>query len=62
MVVPALACDGTVRLGAEALRCGTDWMLLDDGRTIRLIGPACERLQGSGETLTASFPCEAILE
>jgi hypothetical protein len=61
MVVPALACDGTVRLGADALSCGTDWMLLDDGQTIRLLGAACDRLQTSGETLTASFPCEAIL-
>ena len=62
MVVPSLACDGTVRLGPDALMCGTDWMLLDDGRTIRLLGAACDRLQSSGETLTAAFPCEAILE
>ncbi len=61
MVEPTLACDGTVRLGATPLACGTDWMLLDDGRTIRLLGTACERLQTSGETLTASFPCEAVL-
>lgn len=62
MVVPALACDGTVSLGGTPLMCGTDWMLLDDGRTIRLLGAACDRLQSSGETLTASFPCEAVLE
>jgi len=62
MVVPALACDGTVSLGGTPLMCGTDWMLLDDGRTIRLLGAACDRLQASGETLTASFPCEAVLE
>lgn len=62
MVVPALACEGTVRLGADTLDCGTDWMLLPDGQTIRLVGAACDRLQSAGETLTASFPCEAILE
>ena len=62
MVEPSLACEGTVRLGADALDCGTDWMLLPDGRTIRLLAAACDRLQSSGETLTASFPCEAILE
>jgi hypothetical protein len=61
MVSGALACEGTVRLGAETLACGTDWRLLDDGSTIRLLGAACDRLQTSGETLTASFPCEAIL-
>ncbi len=61
MVEPSMACDGTVRLGPDALMCGTDWMLLDDGRTIRLLGAACDRLQSSGETLTAAFPCEAIL-
>lgn len=62
MVEPTLACDGTVRLGADVLMCGTDWMLLPDGRTIRLVGAACDRLQSTGETLTASFPCEAVLE
>ncbi len=62
MVEPTLACEGTVRLGADALDCGTDWMLLPDGHTIRLVGAACDRLQSAGETLTASFPCEAILE
>ncbi len=61
MVSTSMACDGTVRLGDDVLECGTDWMILDDGQTIRLIGPACDRLRSSGETLTASFPCEAIL-
>lgn len=61
MVASSLACAGTVRLGTTPLMCGSDWMLLDDGRTIRLLGAACERLQTAGETLTASFPCEAIL-
>ncbi|MFO0713560.1 MAG: vWA domain-containing protein [Sandaracinus sp.] len=61
MVESSMACEGTVRLGPDALECGTDWMLLDDGRTIRLLGAACDRLQTSGETLTAAFPCEAIL-
>lgn len=60
MVEPSLACEGSVRLGGSAINCGTDWMLLDDGSTIRLVGSACDRLQ-DGETLTAAFPCEAIL-
>lgn len=60
-VARSQACDGTVRLGDDRLECETDWTILEDGQTIRLLGAACERLKRSGETLTASFPCEAIL-
>lgn len=61
-VAPALACEGDVRLGSTSLECNRDWMLLDDGRTIRLLGSACDRLRGGSETLTARFPCEAVLD
>ena len=53
---PEQACSGTVRLGTEVLECGTDWVAVD-ATHIEILGDACDRLQSSGESLTATFPC-----
>lgn len=57
---PAQACDGTVRLGTDALECGVEWRAVDSTH-IELLGAACERLRSGGEELTASFPCGVII-
>lgn len=58
---PMLACGGTVTLGGDELACDTDWEAVDESH-IRLLGPACERLQeGAGDTLVATFPCDVLI-
>ena len=57
----AQAAGGTVVLNGMTLQYGTDWELASPN-TIRLLGQACENLKNSvNPTVTASFPCGAIL-
>ena len=56
-----LAASGTVTLNGQALTFGSDWILVDP-TTIRLQGAACTTLKtASNPTITASFPCEAVI-
>lgn len=59
---PSLACSGEVRLGGDLLPCDdpNGWRAID-ATTIELTGTACDRLQTSGETLTARFPCDVVV-
>ena len=63
MVVPGMECAGRVELNGSALGCDdpNGWRLVDENH-IELLGAACDTLLGEpGSTLTASFPCEAIV-
>ncbi len=54
-------CEGTVLLDGMPLECPVDWTLID-ATTIELIGSACDTLQdGGGHTVSASFPCGAVV-
>jgi von Willebrand factor type A domain len=58
---PAGACAGDVHFAGEPpLTCGTDWRAVDETH-IELLGAACDRLQMTGDTLSATFPCGVIL-
>ena len=58
---PAGACAGDVHfVGEPPLMCGTDWRAVDETH-IELLGAACDRLQMTGDVLSATFPCGVIL-
>lgn len=60
---PSMACSGEVRLNGSVLPCDdpNGWEAVDETH-IELRGDACDELQsGAGATLTARFPCSAIL-
>ncbi|MDQ3364328.1 MAG: VWA domain-containing protein [Myxococcota bacterium] len=55
------AMGGTVVLNGMTLTYGTDWTL-SSSSTITLLGAACDTLKGSmNPTVTASFPCGAVI-
>ena len=55
------ASSGTVILNGVPLTYGTDWELVDMN-TIRLLGASCQTLQSSASpTVTAEFPCGAVI-
>ncbi len=55
------AASGTVILNGVPLTYGTDWELVDMN-TIRLLGGACQTMQSSASpTVTAEFPCGAVI-
>ncbi|MBA3398216.1 MAG: VWA domain-containing protein [Deltaproteobacteria bacterium] len=57
----AQAMGGTVVLNGMTLTYGTEWTLATPN-TIKLLGAACEALKAStNPTVTASFPCGAVL-
>jgi len=57
----AQAQGGTVTLNGMQLTYGTDWTL-SSSNTIKLLGQACEDLKNSSNpTVTASFPCGAVI-
>jgi hypothetical protein len=61
-VDPTQAASGTVTLDGNALMYGTDWDLVDND-TIELLGAACDTLQNtSNPTVTAVFPCGAVIQ
>ncbi len=61
MIDPTAACSGEVRFsGDPPLTCGTDWRAVD-ATHIELLGAACDRLQMTGDTLSATFPCGVII-
>ena len=54
-------CEGTVVLDGVVLECPVDWTLVDP-MTIELLGSACDTLQdGGGHTVSANFPCGAVV-
>ena len=60
---PTMACTGTVALNGTPLPCDdpNGWRAVDETH-IEVLGTACETLMGTrGTTLTASFPCFAIV-
>jgi hypothetical protein len=58
---PAQAANGTVSLNGSPLQHGTDWEAINS-TTIRLIGGACDTLKNStNPTVSASFPCGAVI-
>jgi hypothetical protein len=59
-IEPELACLGTVALGADELECETEWRAVD-ATHIEILGAACDRLRGSTEELTGTFPCNVIV-
>ena len=61
-ITPSQAANGIVRLNGMLLMYGTDWELVGTN-IIRLLGAACQTLQGStNPTVTAEFPCGAVIE
>lgn len=61
MVEPGRACELTVELNGEELACDGDdgWTLLDDARTVRIRGTACDTLKTSEEALlNITVPCD----
>jgi len=58
----AQASSGTVKLNGQALTYGTDWELLNNGSTIRLLGAACDQLKAAtNPQVQASFTCGAVI-
>jgi hypothetical protein len=50
-----------VKLNGTMLQYGTEWELVDQN-TIRLLGAACDTLMNSADpTVSANFPCGAII-
>ena len=61
MIDETQAAGGTVLLNGAPLTYGTDWELAN-GTTVRLLGNACSTLKSSANpTVTASFPCGAVI-
>ena len=62
MVDPAAACSGSVELAGRPLGCEdpNGWHLVDPTHIV-LQGTACAELMSTGGTVTARFPCNAIL-
>lgn len=59
---PKLADKGEVSLDGQPLaKNDTDGWRVVDGSTIELVGSACEAIQSGKHTLSASFPCEVIV-
>lgn len=51
-------CEGSVWIDGRELACPDEWQLLGDGRTIELLGAACEGLKdGQSHSIQADFPC-----
>ncbi|HEX6274899.1 MAG TPA: vWA domain-containing protein [Polyangiaceae bacterium] len=60
---PDLANRGVVAIdGAPVAMSDTDGWRIVDGSTIELVGAACQSIQSGEHTLTASFPCEVIVQ
>lgn len=58
------ACDeGEVRLNGTRLDCPTEWQVKDEPPydVIELVGSACDTFKSGAATLTAEFPCGAIV-
>lgn len=52
-----------ILLNGRALAFGTDWILLPDGRTIRIQGAACDMLKNAAAPVVdGTFPCGVVLE
>jgi hypothetical protein len=61
-VDPTQGGSGTVTLNGNPLMYGTDWTLIDTN-TIELLGAACDTLLSSpNPSVTAVFPCGAIIQ
>jgi hypothetical protein len=61
-VDPTQGGSGTVTLNGNPLTYGSDWTLVDSN-TIELLGAACDTLLSSpNPTVTAVFPCGAIIQ
>jgi hypothetical protein len=61
-VDPTQASTGSVTLNVNTLTYPTDWNLIDPN-TIELLGAACdELLASSNPTVTAVFPCGAVIQ
>jgi hypothetical protein len=59
---PDLADRGEVSIdGTPVPKDDTNGWRIVDGSTIELVGSACDSIQSGEHTLSASFPCEAIV-
>jgi hypothetical protein len=53
---------GTVTLDGAELEYGTDWEVINNGKTLRLLGDACESyLDGEASDIGAEFECDSII-
>jgi hypothetical protein len=60
---PDLANRGVVSIdGTPVSMSDTDGWRIVDGSTIELVGAACQSIQSGEHTLSASFPCEVIVQ
>jgi uncharacterized protein YegL len=60
---PDLADRGVVSIdGTPVPMSETDGWRIVDGSTIELVGAACQSIQSGEHTLSASFPCEVIVQ
>ena len=59
---PTMACTGEVRIGGDIIPRDdpNGWRAIDSTH-IELLGTACDRLTSTGDEVTGTFPCEAIL-
>lgn len=56
------APNGTVTLNNVVLNFGTDWNIGADGKTLHILGKACDTLKGTpNATVDATFACGAII-
>ncbi len=57
---PRRACEGTVLLGGEPLACDDPdgFRVEDDGRTVEILGAACDAIVRGEARLSGYFPCE----
>jgi hypothetical protein len=54
---------GTVTLDGAELDYGTDWEVINNGKTLRLLGDACTRyLNGDATDVGAEFTCDSIID
>lgn len=54
---------GTVTLDGTQLDYGTDWDVINDGKTLRLLGDACTSyLDGDATDVGAEFTCDSIID
>lgn len=54
---------GTVTLDGTQLVYGTDWEVINNGKTLRLIGDACESyLNSDTSDVGATFTCDSIID
>lgn len=54
---------GKVTLDGDELDFGTDWEVINNGKTLRLLGDACTRyLNGDATDVGAEFECDSIID